>query len=186
VLRQRRADEHLAHDRHDLRRAWPWHVLVDRNVAPADERLAFLGDDALHERLHSGAPRVVGREEAHADAVATLLGQLEVDDAAEELVGDLEEDARTVARVDLRPDGAAVLEAEEDIQRTLDDLVLAAVVEARHRSDATSIVFETWVVEARGHGSLQIEHMKVGVGSKHPGRETRPAAASGREKESRL
>jgi hypothetical protein len=61
--------------------------------------------------------------------------------------------------------------------------VLALVVQAGHRTDATRIVFETWVVEARGLGSLLIEHMKVGVVVLTPRPETRPVAASGRENE---
>jgi hypothetical protein len=56
-----------------------------------------------------------------------------------------------------------MVQAVENVERALDDLVLALVVQACHRTDATGIVFETWVVEARGRGSLLIEHMKVGV-----------------------
>jgi hypothetical protein len=57
--------------------------------------------------------------------------------------------------------------------------MLALVVQAGHRTDATRIVFETWVVEARGLGSLLIEHMKVGVEVQTPRPENTPRGGFG-------
>ena len=55
------------------------------------------------------------------DRVAAGLGQLEVDDRAEELVRDLDQDAGAVAGVRLGAAGAAVLEAEQRGERLAHD-----------------------------------------------------------------
>ena len=60
-----------------------------------------------------------------------------------------------------------------------DDLVLAPVVQARHRSDATRIVLKRGVVEARGLRSLVFEHVGRRLAAVPPA-EIRPWAASGR------
>jgi hypothetical protein len=50
---------------------------VDRDIAPADEALAFLGDDLRDDGLASGARRVVSRQEQLADAVAAPARHVE-------------------------------------------------------------------------------------------------------------
>ena len=55
-------------------------VLVDRDVAPAEEALALDADVELDELLELLAPRRVLRQEADADAVLAGRRQLEVDD----------------------------------------------------------------------------------------------------------
>ena len=112
--------------------------------------LAVVGDRLLDQRLDLGALGVVLRQEADADGVAALGGQIEVDHFAQERVGQLEQDARAVARVGLGAAGAAVLEVVEHVERALDGRVAALAREAGHRADAARVVLEGRVVEARG------------------------------------
>src|SRR3954466_12395138 len=105
--------------------------------------------DALDERAQLRRASVV-REERDTHRIFTMRRQLEARLRPEEVVGDLEQDARAVARVDLRAARAAVLEVVEHPQRLLQRGVRALVREIGDRSDATGVVFKPWVVEARG------------------------------------
>ncbi len=97
--------------------------LDDRHVAPAQGALALGLDVALDQPDGLLALGLVLGQEAHGDAVAAELGQLDARLRAEELVGELDEDARAVAGVGVRSLGAAVLQAVEREQAALDDLV---------------------------------------------------------------
>ena len=150
LVGQRGADEHLADDRLDSGGARPGDVVVHGHVAPAEERLTLLLDRLLDDRLDLAAAAVLGRQEDRPDGVAPTLGQLEPDGVAHELVGDLHEYPRAVARVELGPARAAVLEVVEHPERLGDGLVRAPVREIGYRADAARIVLKLWVVEARG------------------------------------
>jgi adenosylcobinamide-phosphate synthase len=110
--------------------------------------------------LAGGSPRraaaVLAREEQHAGGVAALGGQLELDALAQELVRELEQDARAVARVDLRAGGAPVLERVEHAERALHGFVRGRAGEVGDRADSTGVVFESRVVEAHGLRSLRV------------------------------
>ena len=67
------------------------------------------------------AASVSSGQEREADAVGAGGRQGEVDDGAEEAVGDLEEDAGAVAGVDLGARRAAVVEVAEGVERVGDD-----------------------------------------------------------------
>ncbi len=133
--------------------------LVDRDVAPAEQALTLGADVALDELLELCAMRRVVRQEADTDAVPAGRGQLESDDAAEEGVGELREDARAVARAHVGALGAAMLEVGERFQRALDDLVRRRVVEASDHRDAACVVLEPRVVEAVGLWRLALVHV---------------------------
>src|SRR3954465_13577139 len=72
---------------------------------------------------------------------------------------DLEQDARAVAGVDLRPACAAVLESVEDVERAFDGAVARVAGQAGNRADAAVVVLEVRVVEAHGLRSLKTMHM---------------------------
>ena len=123
-------------------------VLVDRDVAPADDLLALVGHRLLEQRLELRATVFVLRQEADAHAVCPTLRQRVADDAAHELVGHLEQDPGTVAGVRVRPGGAAVLQVLERHDGPLHRLVRRLAAQTRHESDAAGIVLVTRVVEA--------------------------------------
>ena len=70
----------------------------------------------------------------------------------------LQQDAGAVARVDLGAAGAAVLEVVEHGEGLAQRLVRAPVREIGDGADATGIVLEVRVVEARGPRSLESVH----------------------------
>ena len=77
---------------------------------------------------------------------------------AEQPVGDLEQDAGTVAGVGLGAGRAAVLEVGERQQAGLDQLVRAMALHVRDERHTTGVVFETRVVQARGPRGRQHVH----------------------------
>jgi hypothetical protein len=97
------------------------------------------------------------------------LRQLEVGDFPEQLVRRLEQDARAVARVDLGAGRAAVLEGVEHVERSFDGRVAGIAAQARDSADATVVVLEVRVVEARGLRSLESMHAVGTCGRAHEG-----------------
>src|SRR5581483_4170185 len=130
----------LADPRHDAERR-PAHVPdVDGDVAPGDEPLPLLLDGRLD--------RVYVVAEERADAVLAGRGEDAAELGPEEGVGDLDEDARPVARVLVGPGGTAVLEVGERRERPLDGLVAPPPVRPHDEGHAAGIVLERGVVEA--------------------------------------
>ena len=128
--------------------------LVHRDLAPAEHVLA-LGLGPLLEEPH-GLGGVARREEAERHSVPARLGQVEVDLRAEELVGELDQDARTVPGVGVGALGAAVLQALERMQRTRNHLVRGGGANPRYEGDAAGVMLVARVVQAtrclqRGH-----------------------------------
>ncbi len=104
-------------------------VGVDRHLAPAENGEALFDRDRLDAQLGRRGGLVVERQERHAGRVRAQLGQLDATDGAQELVGDLHQDAGTVAGVGLAADSSAVIEVAQRCQTLGDD-----VVARRHRS----------------------------------------------------
>ena len=123
-------------------------VLVDRDVAPADDALALVADLLLEQRLELGAAVLVLRQEADADAVGARRRQVLADQAPHQLVGHLEQDPGAVAGVRVRSRRPAVLEVLQRHDRPLDGLVRGLAAQARHEGDAAGVVLVCRVVEA--------------------------------------
>ena len=122
-------------------------VLLDRDVAPADDALA-LGLDRLGEQALELVPALLLlREEADGDAVLPGGRQVGADDAAQQLVGELHEDAGAVARVRVGARGAAVLEVLEGGDRPPDRLVGRLAAQPRDERDAAGVVLVCGVVQ---------------------------------------
>jgi hypothetical protein len=123
-------------------------VLVDRHVAPADDPLALVADGLLEQLLELLAAFLLTRQEAHADAVGARRRELRVDDAADELVGQLEQDSRAVASIGIGTGSATVLEVLERDDRAVYGLVRGNAVELRDHGNATGVMFVSGVVKA--------------------------------------
>ena len=105
----------------------------------------------LDQLLELGAALVLGRQEADADGVASGGRQVDAGgDAAEEGVGDLQQDAGAVTGVRVRAGGAAVLEVAERLEALLDDGMRRLPPQLGDQRDAARVVFVVRVVEAAG------------------------------------
>ena len=151
----------LAHQRAHL------HGRVDRNVAPAEDALAFGAHGAL-ELLLAGQPRgaFLGQED-HADAVLAgrrqghaLAGHL----GSIEGVGDLDEDAGAVAKELVGAGGAPVIEVEQDLQTLLDDRVASGALDMGNETDAARVVLVGRIVETLSLGQRHVTPPKYQTG----------------------
>ena len=133
-------------------------VRVHRHLAPEEQPQAALGAAVLEDGARLAHALCVLREEELGDAVVALVGE-QVPPAlgllAEEAVGQLDQDARAVARVVLEPLAAAVVQVHQDGQRVVDHLVRADAAQVREGADAARVVLELGAVEPlRGPGPL--------------------------------
>ena len=87
------------------------------------------------------------RQEGDARGVAARLGQLEVDHGAQELVGNLKQDARAVAGVRFGALGAAVLHVQQRRDGLVDDVAAATAVHVGDHRDTTRVVLVGGVVQ---------------------------------------
>jgi len=132
---------------------------IDRDLAPAEQRQAFLLQHARDGGAHLFALGGVGRHEELADAVVAGLGQVEAELAAfflEEAMRDLHENAAAVAELGIGADGAAMVEILENAQAHRDDVVALAVLHVGDEADAAGIVLETRVVHALRFGQVGV------------------------------
>jgi hypothetical protein len=87
------------------------------------------------------------RQEHQTGGVGTRRRQRERDDAAEEEVGHLNENARAVTRVGLATAGPPVLQIDQDTQRLLDDVVRPLAFLVHDEADAAGVTFVPRVVQ---------------------------------------
>ena len=122
-------------------------VLLHRDVAPGDDPLA-LGLHRLGEQLlELVAALVVLGQEAHRHAVLARGRELGVDHAAHQLVGELHQHARAVARVRVGAGRAPVLEVLQGGDRPPDRLVGGLAAQPRDERDAARVVLVLRVVQ---------------------------------------
>src|SRR2546426_8028891 len=150
VARRAAADEHLLDGRLDVEGAGAQQAVVGGDVTPTQKTLAFLGGDRRDERLDLLALHSVARQEhaAHAVVLRPRQGNAEPTTLlAEELVGDLQQDARAVAGVRLAAARAAVQEVDQHQQALADDRVGLAALDVDHEADAARVVLVGGVVQ---------------------------------------
>ncbi len=146
----RRRNENLAQRRQHVPGPTPAVLRVIGGVAPAEGGQAFLGGEPLHHHGSVRAGLIVSGQEHHPGRVAARRGKLEAAHRAEERIGDLGQDAGSVARVRVAALGAAVLEVTEHGQGLGYGVVGRHPGQIGHEADATRIVFEAGVVEPSG------------------------------------
>src|SRR5262249_5328116 len=144
--------------------------------------LSLLAHHLLEDLLTVVALTNLTRQEDHPDAVAARRREgrhprcLEL--AAEERVGDLDEDAGTVAGQRIASAGTPVGEIAHHRERLLDDLVRALALHVHDEPDAAGVAFGAGIEEPRGladrpHGSSLLSAGRA------RGRRTLPGIASG-------
>ena len=141
-----RLDEELLDARRHGARGPAAGLVLDRHLAPAEHPLAL----RLHRALKTlaGLVALLPGEEAERHPVPARLGQLEVGLGAQECVGQLDQDPRSVSRVRVGALGPAVLEVLERPEGAGDHLMRGRCPQARHESDTAGIVLVARVVQA--------------------------------------
>jgi hypothetical protein len=129
---------------------------VDRHVAPADRDLSLLVRDPHEQLLADQLLRRVAREEAHRHGVLARRGELCVDllarPAAQEGVGQLQEQPRAIARLGIGAGRAAVLHLAQHLEPHLDDRVVGLAGDAHDEAEPTgSVVVARVVQRVRAH-----------------------------------
>jgi hypothetical protein len=142
-------DEGLADHRHllDHRNAEP--VEIGRDIAPADQALAFLVDEPLELRDREVARRLVLREEAHRHGVIARRRQAvasAICPVAKQRIGKLNQDPRPVAQQGIGADRTAVVQIEQDFETLFDDTVGFLALDVRDKADAAGVMFVPGVV----------------------------------------
>jgi hypothetical protein len=100
-----------------------------------------------------GQSRVVGKE-GHTDGVLPRRRQLVADDTAQQTIGDLDQDSRSVTGVGLGPGGPAVLEVRQRPQAGQHEIMARAALDVGHEGHAARVVLESGVVEAPRRRSI--------------------------------
>lgn len=91
--------------------------------------------------------RTIGAEECETGCVVTFFRKIKGKNGAEERVGDLNEDAGSVARIHFRTGSSTVVHIAKRAETVSHDLVAALALHMNDEVDATGVVFETGVVE---------------------------------------
>ena len=109
---------------------------IGRNLAPGDH-MQPLG---LHDPADLGAgpvgqSRIVGKE-GHTDGVLPRRRQLVADDTAQQTIGDLDQDSRSVTGVGLSSSGPAVLEVRQRPQAGQHEIMARAALDVGHEGHA--------------------------------------------------
>ncbi len=142
-----RAQEELAEDGHAVPCHAPDHAVVDRQVAPAENLQALVGDDLLDVLHRRRASCAVGRQEGRPDGVTARFAEREGRHPGEELVRDLREDSGAVARVHLGADSSTVVEVGECCQARLNNVPPGIPPEGGHERHTTGVVLIGRVVQ---------------------------------------
>ena len=145
-----RGDEDLAEHGLDGDRARADRAVVGRDIAPAEEHLAFFSDDPREDPLDGGAMLGLARQEHQAGAVVAGGRQRGRRHAAQERVGHLNEDAGAVARVDLAAAGAPVRQVLQDLKRLSDNRMGLPALDVHDEADAARVVLVDGIVQAFG------------------------------------
>ncbi len=162
-------DERLADDGQPGERRRPQATRLDGDVAPAQQTEPLVVAGGGGERLAVGPRRIVLGKEGHTHRVRARRGQGKRHLAAQEGVGELDEDAGSVAAQRITADGAAVTQVAECLEPRADDPVRALAMKRGHEGDAAAIVVQAWIVEAPH--PVRVPQMSGDVGvSCHGGR----------------
>ena len=129
---------------------------IHRDAAPTEDGEALVGGDGLDRGLGLLGVTSVAGQEADTHRVGTRCRQFEAGHRAQEPIGHLDEDARTVAGVGLGTRGAAVLHVAQGTDAELHDVVAAHTLHVGDERHPARVVLETGVVQALGRGQIRV------------------------------
>ncbi len=150
------ADESLQDGGHAGARRRAQVVGIDGHLAPEKQGQAGLRAAFLEDALGNLYASLVLGEEEHGHAIIALVRQKMaafLRFLAEEMMGDLEQDTGTVARVVLQALTAAMLQIHKDRQGIVDHLVRADALQMGQRANAARVMLELRTIQPalRGH-----------------------------------
>ena len=157
IVRQRgvAADKHLHHERLGSPGRGAKRGVVGGNVAPAENRLTFRGDDLGEMIFDRAAFLSVRRHEQHARAVLPKGREREAEFGGfldEEIVRRLHQDARAITRVGFAPTRATMIQIDQNLNGLADDVMGFTALDVDHETDSASFVFERWIVKTLRFG----------------------------------
>ena len=130
-------------------------LIVNRHIAPAEQRDAFFRKALGYDRLAARAQRGVPRHEDLANGIAAGLRQLESETlcfCSEEFMRNLNENARPVAGKRIGANRTPVLQVQQDLQTILHDLVAFHAFDVGDQAEAAGIVLVGRMIETLGFG----------------------------------
>ena len=146
-------DEHLPDHRLDPFRRFREIAVVHGNVPPAEQGLALVLDRALDLVLAGKARGRVARQKNDTDTVLARRGQLHTllcHDFAQELVGDLDEQACPVRELGIPAHCAAVGEIAQYRETLLDDRMRFLALDMGDKTHAAGVMLVGGVVQTLG------------------------------------
>jgi hypothetical protein len=138
--------------------------MVDRHVAPAQHDLALGAHSTLDLFLTGKTRSGFFRQEDHPDTVVARLRQQNAlfgHFLTEESVGNLDQDAGTVAHQRVRTDGTPVIQVLQDQQALLDDRETLRTPDVRYKTDAACVVLVGRVVKPLPFRYSRIHHARI-------------------------
>src|SRR6202030_1962816 len=123
---------------------------IDRRIAPAEQSQAFFADNALQSSFALQSPMLFNRQESHAHAVGSRLGQREpqlVAFARKELMRNLDQYARAIPGFRIAAAGAAMRQVQQHLNSLADNIVTLLAADAGHKPDPAGVVLVRGVVE---------------------------------------
>src|SRR5207245_809285 len=146
-------DEHLPYHTLDPFRRFREVAVVHGNVPPAEQDLTLVLDRALDLVLAGKARGRVTRQKDHADTVLARGRQFQTlpcHDFAQELVGDLDEQARPVRELGIPAHRAPVGEIAQYRETLLDDRMRFLALDMGDKTHAAGIMLVGGVVQTLG------------------------------------
>ena len=128
------------------------HVFVDGHIPPAQDHLARVDDGALHFLLTGLFGGLLFGQKDHAHAILPHCGQAHALTGhvfAVQGVGQLNQNASTIAHQFISTHGTTVVQVFQDLQGLGDHGVALHPLDVRHKTHATSIVLLTGVIQTR-------------------------------------
>ncbi len=150
-------DENLPDDRLGYQCELAQTTVGDGHVAPAQDFHAVVDQRLLQDSLAPAAKLRIPGSENHPDAVAERLGQVKAQLLTldgEELVRNLEQNARPIAGRFVGAGCPPVCQVDEDLHAVFEDRVVPRARDIHHGADPTRIVFilrfvQTLVMQSR-------------------------------------
>jgi hypothetical protein len=143
-------DEHLPDHRFDFLGALGQAAVVGRHVAPTQQDLPF-GEDRPFDLLFARHSRCgLARQEDHAHAVVTSGRKRDAKlaaGAAQEGIGQLDEDAGAVALQRVGARGATVRQVFQYREGALDNGMIFPALDMGDETKAAGVMFVAWIVE---------------------------------------
>ena len=118
------------------------------NVPPAENMKRLAGRDCLNLSLLFGARPGITGQERNTHRIRAHCGKLKIDDITEKTVGNLGDDASTIARARVRPNRPAVFEVAQGGEGLFHDVVSWGTAQGCDHRQAAGVFVEGRVIKS--------------------------------------